>query len=167
MFLIPLEIVLIAIFIGIPGENGLVLLLIVGVPYLILNIISLFLLLLNYFIYKIINYMKRRKILVHLNVGGFNMDKQSKLYLSVIVPISAVVVIYYWHNIAQMSFYACVYILEFLGQITFLGYVGINVLLFCVFLPVYLFYSVYIYRKQNRTINKLKDRINYLENTLY
>ena len=80
-----------------------------------------------------------------------------------VITILATVTLFYSINylgfIVSMIFLACVYFLEFLGDITFIGYAGINVVIFCILLPTYILYSVIELRKRKIQIRKLKEEI--------
>jgi hypothetical protein len=43
-----------------------------------------------------------------------------------------------WTSFANTCFCLCVDLLEWLGQLTGLGYIGINVAIFCILLPIIL-----------------------------
>ncbi len=59
----------------------------------------------------------------------------------------------------QLIYYifgACVTILLWLGNLTGLGYMGINVLIFCVIWPIFTVWLIWLVFKQRKVIRELR-----------
>jgi hypothetical protein len=59
-------------------------------------------------------------------------------------------------QIITYIFHACVIFLLWLGELTGLGYYGINVLIFCVIWPLFTLWLIWLVIKQRNEIKKLK-----------
>lgn len=62
-------------------------------------------------------------------------------------------------GVVFVIFALCVYALEFLGDITGLDYIRVNVIIFCLLLPAYLIYSSTKIINQKRLIKKLNAEL--------
>ena len=59
-------------------------------------------------------------------------------------------------QIVNYIFHLCVVFLFWLGELTGLGYYGINVLIFCVIWPLFTIWLIWLVLKQRKEIKKLK-----------
>jgi hypothetical protein len=60
-------------------------------------------------------------------------------------------------EIIRYTFHVCVLFLIWLGDLTGLGYYGINVLIFCVIWPIFTLWLIWVVFKQRKEIKKLKS----------
>lgn len=92
-----------------------------------------------------------------------------KLYLILVVLVIIFFMAISWEAVEFVFacvFILCVHFLQWLGKITHTGYIGINVIIFCIILPIYLVYLIVKLLIKNWRIRKLTDENKKLLNEL-